>query len=71
MGVHFRGSPGKVYGLNLGMPAQDRKNRIHGFQSHNLGSVRSSIHMAMVARLIAHFPNVDLKGLNTLRSEGR
>jgi len=69
MRVHFRSPAGYVNRRNFrGLP-DSVNEQIHRFLSHDFRPKRTGIHMAVMAGLVAHFPEIDLDGLKGFRRE--
>src|SRR5690606_35282606 len=68
--VEFRRTAGDVYGTDVG-PGKHIQALLHGSSGHDSLPVRTGVHMAMITRLIANFPDVDLQNIQIGRSQRR
>ena len=59
IGIHFWSAPGQIKGMCTGI-ANYLQTLLHGFAGHDLLSVGTSIHMAMLTYLVAHIAYIDL-----------
>jgi hypothetical protein len=70
MWVHLWRPTGNIHRRDLRGAVENLQDLIHGGLAHTFGALGTGINMAMVAGLVADFPDIDLKGGNRVRLEG-
>jgi hypothetical protein len=60
---------GDVNRTNCGTGRKQPEHAFRNFFGHALGSLWAGFHMAMLARLIAHFSYIDLQGSDEIASQ--
>jgi hypothetical protein len=71
MWVHLWRPTGNIHRRDLRGAVENLQDLIHGGLTHTFGPLGTGINMAMVAGLVADFPDIDLKGGNRLSLEGK
>ncbi len=70
MGVQLRRAAGQIDGLDAGTRRQEFEDPIDRAPRHDLASSGARFDMAVMTRLVAELPNVDLKDLGGVPGEG-